>query len=465
MGFASSRSRFATLPVAGVLLVAVGCAPAERTAPPEPARILLVGVDGLEWSVAAPMVRRGELPNLRTLMERGAWGTIETSEPTLSPVVWTTIATGKTPEEHGIHHFILTDRDAGQGRLYNRLDRRAKAFWNILSDAGQRVHVVGWFLTYPAEAIRGFMVSQFTSLDRAREFWKGTLEEKVPGQTHPESLLEELAGEIRSVPGEMDMLSRRIFDTDDPASVGGLEARLVEHTLWALEADALYGRIAERIIRSDPDFDVMAVYFGGPDVVGHRFWRYAYPDAYRFPPTEERQRRFGGVIARYYGWVDEWIGRLAEACGEEVVVLVVSDHGMAPINLDVPFERLERVQQMNSGHHLEAAASPGVLVAAGPGIRRTGADPGSVVAADLESLGSVLGITPTLLYLRGLPVGRDMAAGPIEPLLADALLSGRPVEWIETHEHSGRDHDAGALDPEMEREMMERFKSLGYLGD
>ena len=142
--------RLAAGPALASIVIAAGCSsspPPESASPPEPARILFVGVDGLEWSVAAPMVRRGELPNLRSLMARGTYGKIETSEPTLSPVVWTTIATGKPPEAHGIQHFVLANPEANQARLYNRLDRKTKAFWNILSDAGQRVHVVGWFLT------------------------------------------------------------------------------------------------------------------------------------------------------------------------------------------------------------------------------------------------------------------------------------------------------------------------------
>jgi len=96
------------------------------------------------------MVRDGELPHLRSLMERGVYGKLETLEPTVSPVIWTTIATGKRHEQHGIHDFVRPSDGTEAQRLYSRLDRRVGAFWNFLSDAGQRVHVVGWFVTYPA---------------------------------------------------------------------------------------------------------------------------------------------------------------------------------------------------------------------------------------------------------------------------------------------------------------------------
>lgn len=434
--------------------------------PRRPHRVLLIGVDGLEWSVIAPLIRQGDLPNLRSLMKHGVYGKLDTIDPTLSPVVWTTIATGKLPDQHGIHHFVRAVGDTGRFRLYNRLDRRVRAFWNILSDGGRKVDVVGWFLTYPAEPVRGFMVSQYTTLERATEIWKGTLEEGVPNQTYPESLLDEIRPDIRAVPGEMPGLERRIFGVADPATGAGNEAKLVQQTLWALQSDALYGRIAERILKSNPDFDVMAVYFGGTDVVGHRFWRYYRPDEFRFPPSEEQRRRYGGVIPDYYRYIDEWIGRLRSACGPEVTTLVLSDHGMAAINRDVDFSEIHGIQQLNSAHHQEAAHAPGIIVAAGPGIRSLpGADLSKLDPGSLEHLGSVLEITPTLLYLEGMPVAEDMAAGPMTSILDERFESSHPVQTVATYERPGDETGGVATDPALEREMMERFKSLGYFGD
>ena len=64
---------------------------------------LVFAVDGLEWDVVLPMLERGELPALRHLMERGRFGLLETLHPTLSPVIWTSIATGKPVAEPEIH--------------------------------------------------------------------------------------------------------------------------------------------------------------------------------------------------------------------------------------------------------------------------------------------------------------------------------------------------------------------------
>lgn len=456
----SSRRVMPSVWVLVVALVAGGCS-APEPAPTAP--ILLIGVDGLEWSVLAPMVRDGELPHLRSLMERGTFGKLETLEPTVSPVIWTTIATGRRPEEHGIHGFVRPSKGTEPQRLYSRLDRRVRAFWNVLSDAGQRVHVVGWFVTYPAEPIRGFMVSQFASLEAEREFWKGTLREGVPNQTYPDSFIDELAPEILAAPAEAAGLKSRIFGPEHPGATDGWEAPLIEHTLWALEADTLYGGIAEKILRADPDFDLLAVYFGGTDVVGHRFWRYFRPRGYRHPPTQAQRDEFGEVIPNYYRYVDERIGRLLSELPDLATVLVVSDHGMETVGHELYFERLTDVEAMNSGHHY--GPLPGVIIAAGAGIRAGSADRlAGLRAADIEPLGSVLEVVPTLLYLRGLDLARDMEGAVMESILDEKLLSERPARFIDTYERPPEPGEPSEVDPELEEEMIERFRSLGYIG-
>ena len=87
----------------------IGCGP-ETTIPttPQPP-LIVIAVDGLEWDVLLPLVREGRLPHLERLMEEGVWGQLETFQPTLSPIIWTTIASGKRPAEHGIEGFTLEE--------------------------------------------------------------------------------------------------------------------------------------------------------------------------------------------------------------------------------------------------------------------------------------------------------------------------------------------------------------------
>ena len=87
--------------------------------------ILLIGIDGFEWNVVLAMMRNGNLPVLKALMERGAYGILETRQPTSSPILWTTIATGKLPQKHGIKGFVHKEIK-GTRPLYTNADRKRR---------------------------------------------------------------------------------------------------------------------------------------------------------------------------------------------------------------------------------------------------------------------------------------------------------------------------------------------------
>ena len=107
-------------------------------------RILLVGWDAADWQVIDPLLDAGKMPNLARLVERGAIADLATLHPPYSPILWTSIATGKRPTKHGITGFIEPTRDARAVRPVSSLSRRCKALWNILGQNGLRSVVVGW---------------------------------------------------------------------------------------------------------------------------------------------------------------------------------------------------------------------------------------------------------------------------------------------------------------------------------
>ena len=106
-------------------------------------RLLLVGWDAADWKVIDPLMSKGEMPNLSRLVSEGVRGNLATMYPPLSPMLWTSIATGKRPSKHGIHGFIEPTQDGLGVRPITNLGRKTKAFWNILNQTGKRSIVVG----------------------------------------------------------------------------------------------------------------------------------------------------------------------------------------------------------------------------------------------------------------------------------------------------------------------------------
>ena len=109
----------------------------------------------------------GKLPNFAKMRQHGAYAPLISAEPLLSPVVWTTIATGKGPDQHRIGHFVAVNEKGDQLPVTSRI-RKVKALWNILSDAGRRVAVVGWWATWPSEKVNGAIVRGRRLTDVAR---------------------------------------------------------------------------------------------------------------------------------------------------------------------------------------------------------------------------------------------------------------------------------------------------------
>lgn len=434
-------------------LVAAACSRAPKARPA--ARVLLVGIDGVEWSVLRPLLAQGKCPNLRSLMDRGSFGRLATMQPTLSPILWTTIATGRKPEEHGILGF--TDADL---RQYSSAQRRGRAVWNIADRHGLESSVFGWWITWPAEAIRGTMVSGSSSSALVDANWKPALLPGEPAQVHPE---ERTAGimEIAERAGsrtEIERLAREeVFRDLDGSALGPVERRLVQETLWSIQSDATYFEIARKVLRERPA-DLAMIYLGGPDVVGHRFWRYYEPASFRWPeaPAQDVVEALARVIPNYYEWIDEMLGSLVEAAGPDVAVIVCSDHGMHAFSTEAPGERFL------SGHHLDAP--PGVIVAAGPGIARSGDVQAFLGGAEPQPLGHVLAVTPTILALLGIPRSREMPERGIEALLVGEASKNVDLEPVATHDEGFRAPSRVETPEAMNRNFLERFRGLGYIG-
>jgi predicted AlkP superfamily phosphohydrolase/phosphomutase len=429
----------------------------------EPANpVLMMAVDGLEWSVLGPLVEAGEMPHFAQLMQDGRFGLLETTRPTFSPIIWTSIATGKSAPEHGIRGFVKR-RGRAEGekkRLYNSRDRRTKAFWNILSDYGRSAAVVGWWMTYPVEPIEGVMVAQVNTLDQVRRrqgeaILKGGLQEGLEGQVYPPDRAPEILQLHDEIVEELPSRLEKIFGSS-PTPSTPLTEQLWQNTQWAFRADAAYLEVAERL--AGEGFDLVACYFGGADVTGHRFWRHMRPELFAAAPPAGEIEAFAEVIPDYYRFLDGALGRLRAAMPEGTNVLVITDHGMGPVNRDADFESDDLPDDVNSGHHHGAMA--GAMVVGGPDFAAGGQFADGWKKGDLPVLASVFDITPTLLNLFGIPSGEDMAGETMDGVLvpdAGSVPTHDSEEWLAAR----RERLGEQIQEDPER--MRQLRALGYI--
>lgn len=461
------RHFFQILSIAAIALVA-GCSGKEtpRSVSEPRAPMVLLAIDGMEWHVMKPLLESGAMPVTASLMKRGTWGYLQSMIPTYSAVIWTSVATAKRPEKHGIEHFVYRD-DNGEYRYYTSGHRKTKAFWNILTDYDLNVDCIGWWITYPAEVVNGCMVSQTNTTsvlhDPQRALWKGSLLKGVEDQVYPPEYQNHVMTLLEETDASMDALTRKIFGTlpNPPDDFGRL---MWDQAIWALRADAVYLSVAEDLLNNGEPFDLLALYLGGPDVTGHRFWHYAYPDQFEFPPPKAQIENYGDVIDDYYVYVDRVIGEIVDAAPEGTTFIIASDHGMHAFNQDRDFKPADSPAETNSGHHLDAP--PGVFIAAGPGIRDSGR--GKAIHVDLDrmqTVGSVLDVMPTILALKGIPQGEDFDGKPLIRVLDDDWLGSAKIERIPTHDTgewmaTRASRIRQAID---ESERLDQLRSLGYI--
>ncbi len=441
MGRAGRAALAAAFGAAFCLAAAVGCA---RRAPD--LRVLLVGLDSADWEMIRPMAERGELPNLAKLMAEGTSAPARTLLPSLSPLLWTSIATGKTPDEHGILDFV--SRDPATGRLIPVTStlRRVKAIWNIAGEFGKRVDVVGWLASWPAESIDGLIVTDRVAFHPFDAAGTGG---GAKGLTWPADLAAEvtrLMPASESVPFDSVApflrIDRGAFDAapHDAYRPGQLVGNF-RRTLAAAEG---YRRISEDLCRRG-DWDLFLAYFEFLDATSHLFVRHM-PPALRTLPPEEADA-FGGAVAAAYRWQDRVLGELLAFRDERTIVVVVSDHGFL-----FGDRRIGAPSEVLGGEAAAWHRDEGIFLIAGPGVRR---------GERLPAV-SILDVTPTLLWLAGLPVAEDMAGRPIREAFDERFLAAHPVTTRPTYE-SGSKSDATPMAGEEDAAIEERLRALGYL--
>ena len=279
----------------------------------------------------------------------------------------------------------------------------------MLDAFGIPAGVVRVWGTHPPETIRGFVLSPYFHLlhgDPAR-----AAETLFPGDLLPE-VAARAVGPRDLDPALLADLAEATSPLDDP-----LLHALAED---ALAPDLTYARAAE-VLRRAYTPSLFVVSFHGYDLAGHAFYRYAHPEAFGNVGADEA-RRYGRVLDRYASLVERWVGDIEREAGPGDLLVVVSAHGLAPVPL---WRRLAgALVGTTVAAATHAGAPDGVLIVAGEGIR-----PGPLPAG-----ASVLDVAPTLLYLMGLPVARDMEGRVLTEILEPEFARQRPVTFIPSYE-------------------------------
>lgn len=408
-----------------------------------PRRVLVVGLDGGDWELLEPLTRRGVMPNLARLMASGSWGELSSITPLLSPLIWTTIATGVGPEAHGILDFVEVDPASGAKVPISGRQRRVPALWNMASAAGLTVVVSGWWATWPAETVNGVLISDrlfFLLSDTVGEGPEGT----VVFPPEAEAANRDLARRAERESDEAAVrallpVSTEAYRSARAAAKGMADP--IDAFRRILIGTRTYFGAALAAAAARPDLTM--VYCIGTDEIGHVLAPYLPPP---LPGADASFSTLAAVgVERYFSVVDRWIGRFEEECPpRECAVVVVSDHG---------FKWSQDRPREFSGVAAATAAlwhrPRGVFVLSGAGVARRGR---------VTTPASVYDVAPTIAALLNLPAGEGWQGQPLPG--APGAREDR-VDWARLVPPESYRPSVGPVAPSPE--YVAQLKALGYL--
>jgi predicted AlkP superfamily phosphohydrolase/phosphomutase len=542
-------------------------------------RVMVFGIDGGTWDVIIPLLKQGKLPNLRALMENGQYGILHSDAgSTYSPVVWTSIFTGKLPKNHGVTEWEFSDSR----------NRFSKSLWNILNEYGQKAITVNIPGTFPPEKILGIQISGFPIPEgiqgqgygriystenrnlkivptsritmKPEEGWFSTpTSYSPPYESHIPSFvkvnkLRKLRYGVYSITLSnlfLEFLDRRgvfesqgqysmlIIDTTDDGTVNydtlyvftrkndskpvavlkegewsdwirsvvdGIETRfrlklltlskdrfeiyatplfqssfspkipftyppdfasklskeigqyVVEGAGWVMYKDEItldllyehlhdvatqHVRASEYLLKTVPDWALFVHLFTESDRIQHPYWRYFQPQYYK-SVDGRLVRRHGEKINSTMEKIDAHIGRLLSHLNGDATIVVVSDHGFQA-----------KPDESENGEH----SPEGIYVFSGKGIKNHHRP----LSLDVKSFpkASLMDISPTILYLMGYPVGRDMDGKVILNVIDGKELECCQVKFVDSYESGSL--KKGKAKQIIDESTKDQLRSLGYM--
>ena len=408
-------------------------------------RVLLIGWDSADWKIINDLLAEGGMDGIRTLMDGGIHGNLATLEPQLSPMLWSSIATGKMAYHHQVPGFTEVDPISGQVVPVSAATRQCKTIWEMLGEKNLRSHVVSWFATQGEQNLDGKMVSNMFPHVKgvAPDTDPADFPPPMPGTYWPEDLAETM-NEMRVSPHEIDADILQPFLPKGHLIDQARDKRLAPLREHLAEAYSVQSA-ATHLMQSDPEWDFMAIYFRAIDEISHHFMHYHPPQMAGIP--DEDFEIFQHVVKSTYRAHDMMLQVLLQMAGPDTTVILVSDHGFHSDHLRPKFT--PRVPAGITVWHREQ----GVLLAKGPGIKQ---------ASEPIYGARLLDLAPTILHHFGLPIGDDMEGRVLKELFAE----DHPVETIPTWENpDGPSQKRGSLTEKESAELLQQFVDLGYIDE
>jgi len=276
-------------------------------------KVWVVGWDGATWRILRPLMEAGQLPNLGELVQRSAWGELQSTRPPVTATAWSSFMTGLTPGRHGLFDWQLPLTEDFRRPWINATALQGRRLWEWIGLADKRAAVLNVPLTYPPRPVNGILVGGMLTPNRQVSF------------TYPADFQAEL---LRAVPDYVIDVDIQNREWDRQTATG---VRLyLDAVCRMLESR----RRAVHFLLDREAYDFFMVVFTAPDRLQHPFWAYAAGEPVAGTTPEAWAVNRAGVIA-CYRQLDSVLGEIMARADDETTLFMLSDHGFGRLQGDL----------------------------------------------------------------------------------------------------------------------------------
>ncbi len=266
-------------------------------------RALVIGLDGATFDLIRPMLDKGKMPNLARMRAQGVSTELRSTILPLSPPAWTSFLTGKNPGGHGIYDFAKRVEGTYGFAPTTSLDMKSRAIWDAIEEHGGSSIIVNVPLTYPPASFKGFMLSGFPTPTERKDY------------TYPRNLLKELEKEF----GDVNIHKPKVLYRK------GREQEITDETIAITEQQTA----VTKYLMARIDWNLTVTVYDATDVLGHYFWSFLDPNHPKYDP--KMAPLVSQMVEDIHVSLDQAIGDLTAAVGDDALKIVMSDHGFGPV--------------------------------------------------------------------------------------------------------------------------------------
>lgn len=245
-------------------------------------RILIIGLDGASFNFITPLIMKGQLPNLQKYIEGGVSGKLHSTLPPTCAPAWASFLTGKNPGKHGVFDFFEFKEQGYKKKVIDVHSIKSPTLSDILDQHAKNMIFMNIPIMFPPQRLNGVMVS-------------GALTPPGKKCAYPESLSLEL------------YRNKYIVDIAYNYIPNLATFRRYVHQMTQKRFQT-FSKLLEKYA-----WDLAVVDFVGAERLQQAAWD--HPE----------------LIDEIYIEYDKLIGKLCHQAGEDVSVIIMSDHGFTQV--------------------------------------------------------------------------------------------------------------------------------------